>query len=373
MTEQTEPTNGKAALDSFAANATEMAPNGEQVTPEDWTQFERNDIQAALSARHVTPEWFKDKLPPERFLLTQLPRQGAETEAPGVMPEGDVCMLIGEGGVGKTWLAIQLALSVATGKAWFGAFHVPNPGPVLLMLGESKPDGARRRVHLVAEAMGLDAGELDLAFRNLTVLPMHGKRPRFISEPGPAASGEHEETEAYRTLRAYLRADIEKKWRAVILDPLARFAGADTEKDSAAATYFVALLEKLTQRHGSPAVVVTHHTNKTGRVGKNPGTVALRGSSALGDGARWVAVCESLKSKDESLCGARFSVTKVNDGPHVPSQVLAFSSAGVLEKASEEQRDLLQSDDDEPDEPRGKSNYAKVTTSAKSTQVPINR
>ncbi len=160
MTEQTEPTNGKAALDSFAANATEMAPNGEQVTPEDWTQFERNDIQAALSARHVTPEWFKDKLPPERFLLTQLPRQGAETEAPGVMPEGDVCMLIGEGGVGKTWLAIQLALSVATGKAWFGAFHVPNPGPVLLMRVCDRSDRCSTSSERTRSAVNGDLGRL---------------------------------------------------------------------------------------------------------------------------------------------------------------------------------------------------------------------
>jgi hypothetical protein len=86
-------------------------------------------------------------------------------------------------------------------------------------------------------------------------------------------------------------------WRLVILDPASRFIGPDVEKDNAAATRFVELLESwknepaLADDDGvGPTILLSHHVNK--RSADDPIEMlykqgAARGSSALTDGVRW--------------------------------------------------------------------------------------
>jgi replicative DNA helicase len=96
----------------------------------------------------------------------------------------------------------------------------------------------------------------------------------------------------------------------VVLDPLSRFAGCDTEKDNAAATRFIEAAETLVDVPGGPTVLLAHHTTKSSRSNENSegaSTNAARGASALTDGVRWVA---HLDSKEDTA--AEFTVTKSN-------------------------------------------------------------
>jgi RecA-family ATPase len=109
----------------------------------------------------------------------------------------------------------------------------------------------------------------------------------------------------------------------VVLDTLTRFAGGDTEKDSAQATRFIQAVESLCKAPGSPTVLVAHHTNKISRQeGAATSSSNSRGSSALTDGARWVANLESLS--DES---AKLTITKSNYAMSGPPVMLARDSA----------------------------------------------
>src|SRR6201999_200000 len=56
----------------------------------------------------------------------------------------------------KTWLGLDLALSVATGTACLGKYHVPEPGPVLIYLAEDALPVVRQRIEGMARHRGLD-------------------------------------------------------------------------------------------------------------------------------------------------------------------------------------------------------------------------
>lgn len=61
--------------------------------------------------------------------------------------------------MGKSWLALNLALAVASGQDWLGAFPC-NQGRVLLVDNELHPDSLAYRVGLVADQLHIDLDEL---------------------------------------------------------------------------------------------------------------------------------------------------------------------------------------------------------------------
>jgi hypothetical protein len=62
----------------------------------------------------------------------------------------------------KTWLGLDLALSVATGTACLGKYAVPRAGPVLVYLAEDALTVVRERVQGMARHRGLDLDAVDI-------------------------------------------------------------------------------------------------------------------------------------------------------------------------------------------------------------------
>ena len=62
----------------------------------------------------------------------------------------------------KTWLGLDLALSVATGTACLGRYAVPRPGPVLIYLAEDALTVVRERVEGMARHRGLELAGVDI-------------------------------------------------------------------------------------------------------------------------------------------------------------------------------------------------------------------
>src|SRR5277367_1787246 len=62
----------------------------------------------------------------------------------------------------KTWLGLDLALSVATGTACLGQFAVPQPGPVLVYLAEDALPIVHERVAGMARQRGLELATVDI-------------------------------------------------------------------------------------------------------------------------------------------------------------------------------------------------------------------
>jgi hypothetical protein len=150
--------------------------------------------------------------------------------------------------------------------------------------------------------MRLTDAQIELAANNIVVMPLAGHPVALVSGESGATAG----SELLGALRK--RLDAGTNWRLIILDPLSRFAGADTEKDNAAATRFIEIAESLIRSPGNPSVLIAHHTNKVSRTdGSHANSAHVRGPSALTDGVRWVA---NLEPGGEDTVS--FEVTKSN-------------------------------------------------------------
>jgi hypothetical protein len=154
----------------------------------------------------------------------------------------------------KTWLALDLAVSVASGTPALGRFSVRERGPVLFYGAEDAAAHLRTRIEAIAAARGLGLIGLELG---------------LILCPSLRLDAERDRARLAATL-AYHRP------RLLVLDPLVRLHRIDENS----ATEMAALLAelRLLQRHYQLALVLVHHLRK--QSGPVDGQ-ALRGSSDL--------------------------------------------------------------------------------------------
>ncbi len=278
-------------------------------------------------------EWnvFGVEPPPRQWLLERPNPQTNGATRMGALQLGKTGLLVSPGGVGKTLALLQLAISVATGRPWLDHFTTPNPGRVLIALGEEDADEIHRRAYSVARAMRLTDEQVALAGRNIVAMPLAGMHMAIVESAG----GRTTETPMLDALRKKLG---DGEWRLVILDPLSRFAGGDTEKDNAAATRFVEAIESLAKMGGRPSVIVAHHTSKPPRGDGKPARASAndaRGASGLIAGVRWVANLESVKG------GAQLTITKSNYAANeddVLHLTRDFDQGGYLRALTPEER-----------------------------------
>jgi AAA domain len=161
----------------------------------------------------------------------------------------------------KTWLGLDMALSVATGTPCLGKYAVPEPGPVLIYLAEDALPVVRQRVDGMAKHRGLDLAGVEIHVITAPVLRLdrNPDRMRLL--------------ETTRRLRP----------RLLLLDPLVRLHGID-ENNASEVAALLAYFRSL-QRQFDVSVLLVHHTRKNAAGGAAAG-LGLRGSSdihAFGD------------------------------------------------------------------------------------------
>jgi hypothetical protein len=161
----------------------------------------------------------------------------------------------------KTWLGLDLALSVATGTACLDQFAVPDPGPVLIYLAEDALPSVRERVAGMARHRGLELASV--AIHVITA-------PTLLLDREPHRG---QLLETARRLRP----------RLLLLDPLVRLHAID-ENHAGEVAGLLAYFRSL-QRQFDLSVILVHHTRKNAASGVAAGQ-GLRGSSdihAFGD------------------------------------------------------------------------------------------
>ncbi len=156
---------------------------------------------------------------------------------------------------GKTWLALELAVAVASGRPCLGRFAVPEPGPVLLYSAEDGAADVRRRVAAIARAREVDLSRLAVG---------------LIREPMLQLDRPGHQLRLEATLAAV-------RPRLLVLDPLVRLHRGD-ENSAADISALLGFLRGLQREHGV-AIAVVHHVRKSASSGQ-PGQ-ALRGSGDL--------------------------------------------------------------------------------------------
>lgn len=237
----------------------------------------------AKVARCIDADWLVASPPARRWLLEQDNPEDEGASTRGWLPRGKVGMLAAGGGVGKTMALVSLAISVATGRKWFG-LTVGSTGRVLLALAEEDLEEVQRRIFHAAHRLRLTEAERERVVELIVIAPLAGTMVALLERDG-----------AGNVLTSALHADLvqvlnaAEDWALVVLDPLARWAGIDGENDNALATRFVETVETLVRAPGAPTVLVAHHTSKAARREGDSTASAARGASALTDGMRWVA------------------------------------------------------------------------------------
>lgn len=303
----------------------------------------RADLEAiegrALSTHRLDALWktvgewglLSTQPPPREWILMRPDTETNGMANPiGLLPRSEVGFVIAPGAAGKSYLMIQLALSVATGRKWLDYFLVQKPGRVLLALGEESADEMCRRVHQLAECMRLTSEQERMVEENLVLMPLAGELAALVQQDGRTTT----ETDVLAFLRDRMK---DQEWALVMLDPLSRFAGADTEKDNVQATRFIQAAETLCRLPGRPTVLFSHHSNKLSRADDaGPSTAAdARGASGLTDGARW---CANLTKRPGGGVSLRF--TKNNYAPEYEGTVaLERTFGGYLRVETSEARE----------------------------------
>jgi len=162
----------------------------------------------------------------------------------GIFPQG-LSIMFGAPKAGKSYLALSMAWSLATGQPWFSRNRDREPQQVLYLAGE---------------------GVGDLRLRAEALLEHTDIHPGGRLSWWPVSLQLSNATDAAR-----LRLEVEKlDAKVVIVDTWARYAGVRDENDAAQTQQAVNALEALTREGVS--VVVVHHASKQG---------VMRGSSAL--------------------------------------------------------------------------------------------
>jgi RecA-family ATPase len=222
-------------------------------------------------------------------------------------------MLAGEGGVGKTLAMFDLAVAVATGGDWLGRFRPDEPGRVLLLLGEEDEAETRRRLHHATLDAGPPEGwasRVAQVTRNVVAVPLAGRADLALAG---SLSNDGDRTLAAVELHGHVKAEAEagRPFALIVIDPLARFAGLDAEKDNAMATRFMQVVESLAAPDlgdgtSGPTVLVVHHTAKATSEAQT--SRKARGVGGLTDAARWLATLTNTDDPDVVV----FAVDKAN-------------------------------------------------------------
>jgi len=156
----------------------------------------------------------------------------------------------------KTWMALEIAVSVASGSACLATYAVPSAGPVLLYAAEDSAAALRSRLESLAQHHRLELAYLDI---------------RVISAETLRLDRPIDQARLEATLMLYRPA-------LLILDPLVRLHAIDEN----AAGEIAALLGylRVLQRKTGAAIALVHHARKN--VSANGGAgYSLRGSSDL--------------------------------------------------------------------------------------------
>lgn len=154
----------------------------------------------------------------------------------------------------KTWLGLDLAVSVASATPCLGTFEVDHSGPVLVYLAEDSLPMVRLRIEAICRHRGLSLDALNLY---------------VVDAPSLRLDLAEDRRRLQTTLESFRPA-------LLLLDPLVRLHQLD-ENNSGDISRLLGYLRNL-QRRFHLAIALTHHMGKRnhGRLGQ-----ALRGSSDI--------------------------------------------------------------------------------------------
>lgn len=168
---------------------------------------------------------------------------------PGMVPQKTVTLFSGDGGTGKSLLALQLAVAVAAGTGWLG--KSVQQGTALLISAEDDDDELHRRLDDILRAEMRDYDDV----AGLTLRSLAGEDALLAMETQIALM----ETTLFKELESRAAHDLPA---LIVIDTLADVYPAN-ENDRAKVRQFVGILRGLAIRQKC-AVMLLGHPSLTG-------------------------------------------------------------------------------------------------------------
>jgi len=252
------------------------------------------------------------------------------------MPRGEVCLLTGNEGVGKTLLVAHLGISLALPdvdqysrlKSKKGEALTPcpthEPKVVLIYAYETKNDiKYRLKTLLTEEPSGkVDPEILNCLSGRLLPAPLRDEDWDISiyesHESGKVAEADARFNNLHKTLVGLGHIDL------IVFDPLGPFDGWHSTKNGVNASGVVKQFNRLTQLEGNPTVLLVDNGTGSGR--------------SLKDCVRWVGSLTEIDSDDQGRSMLELVVTKSNYGPCGLS-VVCLSDGQRIESVKHESLD----------------------------------
>lgn len=226
--------------------------------------------------------------------VSDVPQRPIEWVWPGRIPRGKLTLFQGDPSVGKSFVTLDIAARVSTGRDWPDAPSVDGtPGDVVLLSAEDDiGDTIRPRL----EAAGADLNR---------VLAVAGVRR--ANRPATDAFSLEDDL---ALLEMQLRACHDP--RLVVIDPISAYLGSVDSHTNADVRRVLAPLAEIASRNGVAVVAVTH-LNKSGA-----GRAMYRGMGSIAFVAAARIVWSFSKDKDDSsrrlMLPVKNNITKETTG-----------------------------------------------------------
>ncbi len=177
----------------------------------------------------------------------------------GIIRQGETLNIIAPAKIGKSWLAMQLAVAVATGKPWLG-FDV-DAGRVLYIDNELHPETLAHRFARVVRSSWLDDPEV----ATLDVVSLRGRNLSVLDLP-------------------CMLCDVPSgDYALIVLDALYRFIPpGKSENDNGDMLHVYNVLDTLAGQTGA-AIAIVHHSSK--------GSQETKAQTDVGAGAGSISRC----------------------------------------------------------------------------------
>jgi RecA-family ATPase len=101
-----------------------------------------------------------ERLPHQEILLAEPDPGPTPFLVEQLIADKAITAIYGPAKAGKTWLALELACAVASGGLALGAFEIPEPGPVIVVLEESGKAALWRRLDMLVRGNTQTPGAL---------------------------------------------------------------------------------------------------------------------------------------------------------------------------------------------------------------------
>jgi RecA-family ATPase len=205
---------------------------------------------------------------------------------PGFL-SGTVGALVSPGGVGKSFIALEAAMSVACSVSG-GDLVGLNPmhtGRVVYFAGEDPQPALVRRVYAIGQHLHQSAREA--IAENLTLEPIMGQRLNVMDD-------------------THLKRVIEycNGKRLIIFDTLSRIHQLD-ENSNGDMAHLVSVLEHISATTGAATLFLHHVSKGSARDGQTDQQQAARGASALVDNARWCGYVTKMTEQESERMSER--------------------------------------------------------------------